>query len=213
MTRVYEDTLRQCRIALAKEKEMSKKVFLSTSLVLIVALMMSGTAFAASGTTTARQVNRIGTITAEANSSFTLQTISGQLFTVKVSDTTKYERVSGGTSSLHNLAIGQQVTVIGTFDRDKVLNATTVVVMPVQINKGKWIGKRAYGTVLQVIPGSQTFTLETANGRMTFTVDDSTHFTGNSVRNFGALEAGMHAVVGYTMEKDGSLYARGVGAY
>ena len=62
---------------------MSKKVFLSTTLVLIVALMMSGTAFAASGTTTARQVNRIGTITAEGNNSFTLETISGQLFTVK----------------------------------------------------------------------------------------------------------------------------------
>jgi Domain of unknown function (DUF5666) len=212
MTRVYGDTLRQDTIALAKEKEMSKKVFLSTSLVLIVALMMSGTAFAASGTTT-RQVNRIGTITAETNGSFTLQTISGQLFTVKVSDTTKYERVSGGSSSIRNLDIGQQVTVIGTFDRNHVLTATTVVVMPVQINKGKWIGKRAYGTVLQVIPGSSTFTLETANGRMTFTVDDSTHFTGNSVRNFGALKAGMHAVVGYTMEKDGSLYARGVGAY
>lgn len=192
---------------------MSRKVFLSTSLVMIVALMMSGTAFAASGTTTARQVNRIGTITAEDNSSFTLQTISGQLYTVKVSDTTKYERVSGGTSSMYNLAIGQQVTVIGTFDRNHVLNAATIVVMPVQINKGKWIGKRAYGTVLQVLPGSQAFTLETANGFMTFTVDDSTHFTGNSVRNFGALRAGMQAVVGYKMEKDGSLYARGVGAY
>jgi hypothetical protein len=212
MTRVYGDTLRQDRIALAKEKEMSKKVFLSTSLVMIVALMMSGTAFAASGTTT-RQVNRIGTITAETNGSFTLQTISGQLFTVKVSDTTMYERVSGGSSSIRNLDVGQQVTVIGTFDRNRVLTATTVIVMPVQINKGKWIGKRAYGTVLQVIPGSSTFTLVTANGRMTFTVDDSTHFTGNSVRNFGALQAGMHAVVGYTMEKDGSLYARGVGAY
>ena len=192
---------------------MSKKVFLSTSLVLILALVMSGTAFAASATTTARQVNRIGTITAETNGSFTLQTISGQLFTVKVSDTTKYERVSGGTFSIRNLDIGQQVTVIGTFDRDKVLNATTVVVMPVQINKGKWIGKRAYGNVLQVIPGSQAFTLETAKGLMTFTVDVSTHFTGNSVRNFAALQAGMNAVVGYKIEKDGSLYARGVGAY
>jgi hypothetical protein len=192
---------------------MSKKVFLSTSLVLIAALMMSGTAFAASSTTTARQVNRIGTITAEGNNNFTLETISGQLFTVKVSDATKYQRVSGGTTSIHNLDIGQQVMAIGTFDRNHVLNATTIVLMPVQINKGKWIGKRAYGTVLQVIPGSQTFTLETANGRMTFTVDDSTHFTGNSVRKFGALKAGMHAVVGYTMEKDGSLSARGVGAY
>ncbi len=192
---------------------MSKKVFLSTTLVLIIALMINGTAFAASGTTTARQVNRIGTITAEGNNSFTLETISGQLFTVKVSDTTQYERVSGGTLSLRNLGVGQQVTVIGTFDRNHVLSASTIVVMPVQINKGKWIGKRAYGTVLQVIPGSQTFTLETANGRMTFTVDDSTQFTGNSVRNFKALEAGMHAVVGYTLEKDGSLYARGVGAY
>jgi hypothetical protein len=213
MTRVYGDTLRQDRIALAKEYEMSRKVFLSTTLVLIAALMLSGTAFAASGTTSARQVNRIGTITAESNSNFTLETISGQLFTVKVSDTTKYERVSGGASSIHSLAVGQQVIAIGTFDRNHVLNATTIVLMPVQINKGKWIGKRAYGTVLQVIPGSQTFTLETANGRMTFMVDDSTHFTGNSVRNFGALKAGMHAVVGYTIEKDGSLSARGVGAY
>ena len=190
---------------------MSKKFFLSTTLVLIVALMMSGTAFAASGTTTARQVNRIGTITAESNGSFTLETISGQLFTVKVSDTTQYERVSGGVLSSSHINVGQQIMAIGTFDRNHVLNATTIVVMPVQINKGKWIGKRAYGTVLQVLPG--TFTLVTANGRMTFTVDDSTHFTGNSVRNFGALKAGMHAVVGYTMERDGSLYARGVGAY
>jgi hypothetical protein len=192
---------------------MSKKFFLTTTLVLIVALMMNGTAFAASGTTTARQVNRIGTITAEGNSSFTLETISGQLFTVKVSDTTQYERVSGGILSSRSIGVGQRIMAIGTFDRNHVLNATTIVVMPVQINKGKWIGARAYGTVLQVLPGNQTFTLVTANGRMTFTVDDSTHFTGNSVRNFGALKAGMQAVVGYTMQRDGSLYARGVGAY
>lgn len=192
---------------------MSKKFLFSTTVVLLVALMMSGTAFAATSTTTTRQVNRIGMITAVGNSNFTIQTISGQMFTVKVGDTTQYERVSGGALSFRNIDVGQWITAIGTFDREHVLNATTVVVMPTRLNKGKWIGKRAYGTVLQVIPGSQTFTLVTKNGRMNFTVDDSTHFAGNTVRNFAALKAGMHAVVGYSVERDGSLSARGVSAY
>lgn len=48
---------------------------------------------------------------------------------------------------------------------------------------------------------------------MNFTVDDSTRFAGNSVRNFGALQAGMKAVVSYRRDREGNLYARGVGAY
>jgi Domain of unknown function (DUF5666) len=192
---------------------MYKKIFYSTTMVLIAALMLSGTAFAASGSTTTRQVNRIGLITAAANGNFTLQTISGQIFTIKVGDTTQYQRVSGGVLSFRDINVGQWITAIGTFDRQRVLNATAIVVMPAQLNKGNWIGKRAYGTVLQVIPGSLTFTLVTQNGRMNFTVDDSTQFAGNSVRNFAALKAGMTAVVGYTRERDGTLYARGVSAY
>jgi hypothetical protein len=192
---------------------MYKKIFFSTTMVLIAALMLSGTAFAATGTTTTRQVNRIGMITAADNGKFTIQTISGQLFTVKVGATTQYQRVSGGTLSFRDIDIGQWITAIGTFDREHVLNATTIVVMPVRLNKGKWVGKRAYGTVLQVLPGSLTFTLVTQNGRMNFTVDDSTHFAGNSVRNFAQLKAGMHAVVGYSVNRDGTLYARGVSAY
>jgi hypothetical protein len=191
---------------------MSKKFFFSTTVVLLLALMMSGTGFAASSTT-ARQVNRVGMVTATGNSNLTIQTIGGQMFTVKVGDTTQFQRVSGGLLSFRNIDVGQWVTAIGTFDRDRVLNATTIVVMPARINKGKWINARAYGTVLQVIPGSQTFTLVTGNGRMNFIVNDSTHFTGNSVRNFGALTAGMHAVVSYTMDREGNLYASGVGAY
>jgi hypothetical protein len=191
---------------------MSKKFFFSTTVVLLLALMMSGTGFAASSTT-ARQVNRVGMVTATGNSNLTIQTIGGQMFTVKVGDTTQFQRVSGGVLSFRNIDVGQWVTAVGTFDRDRVLNATTIVVMPARINKGKWINARAYGTVLQVIPGSQTFTLVTGNGRMNFIVNDSTHFTGNSVRNFGALTAGMHAVVSYTMDREGNLYASGVGAY
>jgi hypothetical protein len=191
---------------------MSKKVFFSTSLVLILALMMSGTAFAASGTTT-RQVNRVGKVTAAGNSNLTIQTIGGQLYTVKVGETTQYQRVSGGYISFRNIDVGQWITAIGTFDRQRVINADTIVVMPVRINKGKWIKARAFGTVTQVLPGNQTFTLVTANGRMQFNIDDSTHFTGNSVRNFGALQAGMNAVVSYKMDRQGNLYASGVAAY
>ena len=191
---------------------MSKKVFFSTSLVLILALLMSGTAFAASGTTT-RQVNRVGKVTAAGNSNLTIQTIGGQLYTIKVGETTQYQRVSGGNISFRNIDVGQWITAIGTFDRQRVLNADTIVLMPARINKGKWIRARAYGTVLQVLPGSQTFTLVTANGRMQFNIDDSTHFTGNSVRNFGALQVGMNAVVSYKMDRQGNLYASGVAAY
>lgn len=191
---------------------MSKKIFFSTTLVLIVAMMFSGTAFAAT-TTTTRQVNRVGMVTATGSSSFTIQTIGGQLYTVKVGETTQYQRVSGGSPAFHNINTGTWITAIGTFDRQHVLNADTIVVMPAHVNKGKWYFARAYGTVLQVIPGSQTFTLITGNGRMQFNVDDSTHFTGNSVRNFGALQAGMTAVVGYTMDNLGNLYAQGVAAY
>lgn len=192
---------------------MSKRIFISTSLVLIFALMASGTAFASSGIPAARQVNRVGLVTATGSSSLTIQTIGGQLFTVRVGPSTKYQRVSGGTPSFRNINVGQWVTAIGTFDRQHVLNATTVVVMPNRINRGHWINQRAYGTVLQVIPGSRTFTLVTGNGRMKFIVKDSTVFTGNSVRYFGALKAGMYAVVSYSQARNGSLTVQSIGAY
>lgn len=192
---------------------MSKRILFCTALVLIFALMASGTAFASPDTTAARQVNRVGLVTATGSSSLTIQTIGGQLFTVKVGSSTKYQRVSGGSPSFRSINVGQWITAIGTFDRQHVLNATTVVVMPNRINRGQWINKRAYGTVLQVIPGSRTFTLETGNGRMRFRVTNSSVFTGNSVRYFGALKTGMHAVVSYRQARNGSLEVQSVGAY
>lgn len=192
---------------------MSKRIFFSTTLVLIIALMASGTAFAASGTTTPRQINRVGMVTATGSSSLTIRTVGGQLFNVKVGTDTQYQRVSGGSPSFRNINVGQWITAIGSFDRQHVLNATTLVVMPNRINRGQWISKRAYGTVLQVIPGSKTFTLVTGNGRMRFTVADPTVFTGNSVRYLGALKAGMHAVVSYVQERNGSLTVQSIGAY
>ncbi len=192
---------------------MYKKIILSTTLVLIVALMMSGIAFAASGTTATHEVNRVGIVTATGRNHLTIRTIGSQLITVKVDENTQYQRVNGGTTSFRKIGIGQMITAVGTFDRQRVLNATTIVVMPARLNKGKWIGARVFGTVLQVIPGNQTFTLITENGRMNFIVDDSTQFTGKSVRSYGALEAGMNAVVSYRMDREGNLYARGVSAY
>jgi hypothetical protein len=192
---------------------MSKRILFSTALVLIFALAGSGTAFASSDTTATRQVNRVGLVIATGNNNLTIQTIGGQLFTIKVGLDTHYSRVSGGTPSFRNINVGQWVTAIGTFDRQHVLNATTVVVMPNRVNRGQWINKRAYGTVLQVIPGSRTFTLVTGNGRMKFIVKDSTVFTGNSVRYFGALKPGMHAVVSYSQARNGSLTVQSIGAY
>lgn len=192
---------------------MSKTIFISLTLALILALIVSGSAFAASDTAPPRTVNRLGVITAVGDNTLTIQTIGGQQVTVKVDASTQYQRVSGGRFSFRNLDLGQWVTAIGTFDRQRVLHASTIVIMPVHLNKGKWIGKRAHGTVVEVNPASQTFTLRTKNGLMRFVVDDSTQFTGNTVRRFGVLEVGMRAVVGYTVKRDGSLYARGVGAY
>lgn len=192
---------------------MSRKIFFSFTLMLIAALMLSGTAFAATGQATTRQVNRVGRITAFGSSSLTIQGIGGGRTTVKVGINTQFQRVSGGTPSFHSLSLGQWVTAIGTFDTNRVLNANTIVVMPANLNRGHWTGKRAYGTLIQAIPGSRTFTLTTENGLMRFTVKDSTTFTGNSVRHFGALESGMHVVVGYTQLRDGTLVARSVGAY
>lgn len=192
---------------------MSRKLFFSTTLVLIVALMMSGTAFAATATTTTRQENRVGMVTATGRGKLTIRTLSGELFTVRAGATNQIRRVSGGSPQFRNLNIGQWITAIGTFDRRHVLNADTIVVMPVRINKTTWDNARAYGTVLQVIPGRQFFTLITGNGRLNFIVDDSTQFTGNSVRHFRVLQAGMTAVVSYTMDREGNLYARGVAAY
>ncbi len=189
---------------------MLKKFLFAIAIVTLACLPLSGTALAAAG---ARQVNRVGLVTARGGSSFTLKTIGGQLYTIQVDESTSYQRVSGGQLSFRNIGVDQWVTAIGTFDRNKVLMAETVVVMPANLNKGHWLGKRAYGTVLQVIPGSDTFTLVTQNGRMRFNVNEQTAFSGNSVRSFGALEAGMQAVVSYKPGKGGSLIARSVGAY
>jgi hypothetical protein len=198
--------------AQVKEFEMSKKLFYSISFVLIAALALSGTAFAASGGT-ARQVNRVGRVTARGSSSFTLRTIGGVEYTVQVDPATQFQRVSGGALTYGNIGVNDWVTAVGTMERNRVLNADTVVEMPANLNRGHWEGKRAYGTVLQVIPGDQTFTLITGNGRMRFTVNDDTAFTGNSVRSFAALQAGMQAVVSFKQARDGSLIARSVGGY
>jgi len=189
---------------------MFKKFWYSTSIALIACLLASGTVLAAPYT---RQVNRVGLIIDRGSSSFTLKTIGGQHYTVQVDDSTGYQRVSGGELSFRNIGVDQWVTAVGTFGRNKVLMADTVVVMPANLNKGHWLGKRAYGTVLQVIPGSESFTLVTENGWMRFTLDDKAAFTGNSVRSLDALQAGMEAVVSYKKNKDGSLIARSIGAY
>jgi hypothetical protein len=196
-----------------KVQEMSRKIFFSTTLVLMVALLVNGTAFAASNTITRYQVSYVGRIISTKRAGFTIQTVDDHQYIVKVSQATKYQRVSGGTSSFRNMNVGRWVTVIGIPGHKNIVNATTIVTMPVHVTKSHWSDRRAYGTVFQVIPGRNLFTLMTKNGLMNFTVGNSTHFTGNSVRHFLALKAGMHAVVGYSLERDGSHLALGVAAY
>ena len=93
---------------------MSKKIFFSTTLVLIVALILSGTAFAASSTATRYQVSYVGMIISTKRGGFTIQTVDDHQYIVKVGQTTKYQRVSGGTPSFRNMNVGRWVTVIGT---------------------------------------------------------------------------------------------------
>lgn len=192
---------------------MSKKVLFTSTVLLVVVLIIRETAFTAFAATTTREVNRVGIVTATGRNNLKILSNGNNLITVKVGDNTHYQRVNGGTTSFRKIGIGQRITAIGTFDRQHVLNATTIVIMPARLNKGKWIGARAYGTILWVIPSSQTFMLNTNNGRMNFTVDDSTRFAGKSVRTFDTLEAGMNAVVSYRMDREGNLYARAVSAY
>lgn len=192
---------------------MSKRILFTTTVLLVVALMTSETAFTALAATTTHEVNRVGIVTAIGRNKLTILSNGNNPITVKVGDNTRYQRVNGGTTSFSKIGLGQRITAIGTFDRQHVLNATTIVVMPARLNKGKWIGSRAYGTILWVIPSTQTFMLITNNGSMKFTVDDSTRFAGKSVRNFDALKAGMNAVVSYRIDREGNLYARAVSAY
>lgn len=192
---------------------MSRKIFFSTTLALMMALMISATALAASKPRTAYQVSYVGIIIATKRGGFTIRTVDDHQYIVKVSQTTQYQRVSGGVSSFHKMNVGRWVTVIGIPGHKNIVNATSVVTMPAHVTKSDWSDRRAYGTVSQVIPGRNLFTLMTANGAMNFSVDDSTVFTGNSVRRFRALKAGMHAVVGYSVARDGSLLALGVAAY
>lgn len=191
---------------------MSKIKLFTSTLLLVGALLISGIAFTTSAATTTREVNRVGTVIATGRNKLTIQS-NGNKLTVKVGDKTRYQRVNGGTTSFRKIGVGQKITAIGTFDRQHVLNATTIVLMPARLNNGKWIGARAYGTILWVIPSTQSFLLFTNNGSMKISVDDSTQFAGKSVRNFDALEAGMNAVVSYRMDREGNLYARGVSAY
>ncbi len=192
---------------------MSKRILFTATVLLVVALMTSETAFTALAATTTHEVNRVGIVTAIGRNKLTILSNGNNPITVKVGDNTRYQRVNGGTTSFSKIGLGQRITAIGTFDRQHVLNATTIVVMPARLNKGKWIGSRAYGTILWVIPSTQTFMLITNNGSMKFTVDDSTRFAGKSVRNFDALKAGMNAVVSYRIDREGNLYARAVSAY
>jgi hypothetical protein len=192
---------------------MSRKIFFSTTLVLILALLVNGTALAASNTITRYQVSYVGRIISTKRGGFTIQTVDDHQYIVKVGQATKYQRVSGGTPSFRNMNVGRWVTVIGIPGNKNIVNATTVVTMPVNVTRSDWSDRRAYGTVYQVIPGRNLFTLMTKYGLMDFTVDDSTVFSGNSVRRFSALKAGMQAVVGYTLARDGSHLALGVAAY
>jgi hypothetical protein len=135
---------------------------------------------------------------------FTITKSDGESVTLNVDEHTRW---LGALTELKDLEKGMKVGVVAKQQDDGSLLAKIV-----GARKEDRTGGRAVGQVSAV--GTDELTVNTRKGEVTFAVDDETRFKSRdgSVEGLDDLETGMKVLVVFTVQDDGSLLAKLVGA-
>jgi len=135
---------------------------------------------------------------------FTITKLDGESVTLNVDEHTRW---LGALSELKDLEKGMKVGVVAKQQDDGSLLAKIV-----GARKEDQQGGRVVGQVSAV--GSDELTVEARRGEITFAVDDETRFKSRdgSVEELDDLETGMKVLVVFTVQDDGSLLAKLIGA-
>jgi len=186
---------------------MRKWMFPSLVLSLVASLALTGAAGAQEDQPPKGLFAR-GEITAVglAGSTFSLHTLRGEDLTFQVNDETHFASPDGAVDGLEDLHAGLSAGVAAEKQTDGTLLARRVGVA------SKEDRLRVAGEITGVVPGQETFTLESREGATyTFHTNDRTRFASRdgSVQDIHDLKKGMHAVVG-AVKLDGEWLAQHV---
>ncbi|MGD2253380.1 MAG: DUF5666 domain-containing protein [Anaerolineales bacterium] len=138
---------------------------------------------------------------------FTLQTRDGEQLTFQVCDRTRFRSRDGSIHGLEDLEVGMLARVGALKGEDGSLTALVVAAghKPEPPERFRFMGE-----ITQVIPGQETFTLQTREGReISFQVGDRTQYRSRdgSVEDIHDLKKGMVALVVAIEQEDGSWLA------
>lgn len=132
-------------------------------------------------------------------SSFTLQTRSGEQLVIAVDESTRY---NGEAQALEELQPGMVAAVIAEEEEEGALLARRVA--------ARWPVEKRAGTLKAVDPGAGEFTLTTRQGEeLTYLVDEQTRFRSrqDTIAGLEELQEGMLAVVISRQPDDGERIA------
>jgi hypothetical protein len=182
-------------------------------LMLSLCLGFSGVAYA-QGVESADRVRKVGEV-AEidlADSSFSLETRSGELLQVVISESTHFRSPDDVIQSIEDLEVGMPALVIGELFESGILQASLIAARPPGEHPQR---SRMAGEVGWVDLESQTFELIEQDGDLaTIQVDRRTRFRSHdgSLQGLDDLEEGMKAVVVAVEGEGAGLLARWVAA-
>ncbi len=147
-----------------------------------------------------------GTVEAVLDQTLTLLTGEGERVTVLTDDETRFFVPGVQEAGLADVEVGARAGVAGLRDE-----AGDLLARAVRVTVG---GKRALVRGRVTAVEADRFSLETARGELMVQVDEETQyrFPGVKEPGLGDVEAGAHLAVGGTLNEDGSLQARLVGA-
>jgi hypothetical protein len=153
-----------------------------------------------------RYLGTISSVDVTGNS-FSLEIEEGRIQQFILSDRTRYQSRDGSITDLEDLEVGMVAHVIA-IERENQIPMAWI------ISAGKPDEKperfRVFGQITQVIPGQNSFELETRSGDIfTFNVIDRTKFRSRdgSINNIHDLKKGMYALVVGIRDTEGSSIA------
>jgi hypothetical protein len=186
------------------EAEMMSRLGRAVLLAVVVGLAVPLTSFAESGRPAA-EVRAAGQITAvdPAASSFTLHARRGEDLTFQVNEETKFHSRDGQVGGLDDLEIGMAAAV----GAEKLEDGTLLAVQVAVGSKDDHV--RAVGLIAAVVPGQETFSIESSDGKSwEFQTGERTRFRSRdgSVDDIHDLKKGMPVLV-LAIKADGGWLA------
>ena len=190
---------------------MSKKIILSIFTALLLAILLSTTAFAQAGSDRSGKIGRrvIGELTAVTGSELSFKTLKGVTLSIQVDSGTVYRDQNGNIIALGDIQVGKKITVAASSSEQGIMVARLVMILPDDFVKGDaHLFRRAKGVVIAV--NDSSFTLRTRNNEdLSFLVDSGTTFLGEA-RSLAEVKVGMQGGVIAVKRSDKTLLALAV---